>query len=324
MYDKKHGVELKLEVNPMQLKTTVVTSAVVGSSWTNNTQAIIIPGVNEPAHRMTKIASLFSQFGLAKDSGGSIRYVDQTLATRSAAARGENIAAAESAVEFTGEDLSIKNISDSIPTSRESLLNFNYLEGFLKKFILTNCDLAEEEEVYSGSGAGVHLKGLDEYATTFLPGSMTSKTVQSASVYDLVSYLAAYINSGKGSKYQADYAVMNDMDVWSMLSEKDANDNYIIPPFVRIVGPKIYVGPVEIIPSSLVTTNTMTIGDFRQGEYHNDPNWELTFGFVNTDFTQNVVRMLANKRAALLVKNIDITAFYNVPSISAAVAALTA
>ena len=324
LHAKKRDVELKLNINPKQLKTTVITSDITASSWTSSTQAINLPGVNEPAHRMTKIASLFSQFSIAKDSGGSIRYVDQTTTTRSAAAREENVAAAESAIAFTEYDLSIKNISDSIPTSRESLLNFNYLEGMLKKFILVNCDLAEEAEVYSGAGTGVHIKGIDEYTTTFLPASMTDKTVQSASVYDLISYLAAYVSSGKDSKYQPDYVLMNDMDVWAMLAEKDANDNYIIPPFVRIVGPKIYIGAVEVIPSNLVTTNTLIIGDFRQGEYHNDPNWELTFGWVNTDFTQNVIRLLANKRAALLVKTLDATAFYDVTSISAAVSALTA
>ena len=311
--------DMKLVVNPLMIKTTVTTPG----AWTDNTQAIRIPGVNEPASRRTKIADLFSQFSIPSDSGGAIRYVDQTTTTRSAAARTEGVAAAESAIAFTEYDLSIRNISDSIPASRESLLNFNYLEGLLRKFIITNCDLAEEAQVYSGTGTSPQLKGVSVSGTTFLPASMISDTVQAASVYDLITYIAAYIASGKDSKYMADYVLMNDMDVWAMLSVKDANDNYLMPPFVRIVGERIFVGPVEVIPSSLVTTNTMVLGDFRQGEYHNDPNWEITFGWVNTDFTKNLVRMLANKRAALLVKTLDITAFYKVTDIDAAVALLT-
>ena len=70
LHAKKRDVELKLNVNPKQLKTTVITSDITASSWTSSTQAINLPGVNEPAHRMTKIASLFSQFSIAKDSGG--------------------------------------------------------------------------------------------------------------------------------------------------------------------------------------------------------------------------------------------------------------
>lgn len=310
--------DIKIVVNPLMIKTTVTTPG----AWTDNTQAIRIPGVNEPAHRMPKIADLFSQFSIPTNSGGAIRYVDQSAETRAAAARTEGVAAAESVIEFTEYDLSIRNISDSIPASRESILNFNYLEGLLRKFIITNCDLAEEVQVYSGSGSSPNLKGVSISATTFLPGSMISDTVQAASVYDLVTYLAAFIASGKDSKYRADFALMNDLDVWAMVSTKDANDNYLIPPFVRIVGARIFVGTVEIIPTSLVTTNTMVVGDFRQGEYHNDPNWEITFGWINTDFTKNLVRMLSNKRAALLVKTLDATAFYLVTDVDAAVAAL--
>lgn len=308
------------DVQPkFNMKATVLTSA-VGS----NTQAIRIPGVNEPAHRLVRIPQLFSQFGIPADSGGAIRYVDQTTTTRSAATRTENVAAAESAIAFTERVLPIMNISDSIPATKESLKNFSYLEGILKKFLTVNCELAEEAQVYSGDGNAPNLTGVYQTATTFNTGTMIDQQITDGSIYDLIAYLAAYVGKAKNSKYVANYALMNDMDVWAMLSKKDQNNNYVIPPFVRIQGESIFIGGVQVIPTSLVTTETMVVGDFRQGEYHSEPSWEITPGFVNTDFTQNVVRWMANKRAALLIKTIDATAFYKVTDISAALTALTA
>jgi HK97 family phage major capsid protein len=311
--------EGRKDVQPkFRMKATFLSSGVV-----SNTQAIRIPGVNEPAHRLPLISELFSQFGIPANSGGAIRYVDQTTATRSAATRTEGNAAAESTAVLTERVLPIMNISDSIPASKESLRNFTYLESFLKKFITVNCQLREEAQVYSGDGNAPNLTGAYQTATAFDVGTMVDKQITDASEYDLIAYLAAYIAKGKNSKYNASYAVMNDMDVWGMLAKKDQNNNYIIPPFVRIQGQSIFVGPVQVIPTSLVTPNTMLIGDFRQGEYHADPSWEITPGFINDDFTRNLVRWMANKQAALLIKTIDATAFYKVADITAALTALS-
>lgn len=310
----------------VSVKLDMKTAVVTGTSWTDSRQAIRKPGVNEPAHRLPLIPALFSQMGIDANSGGAIRYVDVTTATRNAAARSENIAAAESAIAFTELVLPIMNISDSIPVTKESMLNFSYLEGVIRKFLDVNMSLAEELEVYSGDGSAPNLTGVYTSATTFDPATMIAATnkVNDASLYDLVSYLTAYIASGKKSKYRADYCLINDLDFWKMLSKKDANDNYLVPPFVRIQGESIFVGGVQMIPTSLVTSNTLVIGDFRQGEYHADPNWTIELGWINTDFTQNRVTMLANKRAALLIKNLDVTAFYKVTDLSAAITGLTA
>lgn len=303
-------------------RKTDFTTASVGS----NTQAIRVPGFNELAYRLPMVADLFFQSGIGDDSGGSIRYQDVTTTTRSAAARTENNPAAESELAMTEYNLGIMNISDSIPVTREAMKNFTQLESLVRKFIMTNLDLAEEAEVYSGDGSAPNLTGVYTTATAFLPASMiaASSLILDASHYDLISYLASYIASGKNSKYRPNFAIMNDLDVWTMLSKKDVNGVYVNAPFVKISGDQIYVGAVQVIPSSLVTANTMVVGDFNQGTLFADPAWEMTLGYGTDDFIKNRITLLGNKRAALLIKTLDATAFYKVTDVTAAILALTA
>jgi HK97 family phage major capsid protein len=313
MQSGKSDAKVRLDIK------TAVTSSLVGSS----ALSIVIPGTNIPANELPNLRQLFTNAPIGANSGGVISYLDQTSQTRAAAGRAENVAAAESAIAWTRRTKDIVNISDSIPVTKESLLNFDFMATEIRRFLDINMALAENHQIYSGAGT-TEMIGVATatHSTAFLPASMQAKAITDGTIYDLVNYLASYISRGAGSKYAANYCLMNSMDLWGMLSVKDDLGNYVVPPFVRVMGNLVYVGSVLIIPSNEVTAGTLTIGDFRQGVYYNDPSWEVTFGLVNTDFTQNRVTMLANKRAALLVKTLDITSFYRVTDIDAAVTGL--
>jgi hypothetical protein len=114
---------------------------------------------------------------------------------------------------------------------------------------------------------------------------------------------------------------MNPVDVLKARLKKDANDNYIIPPFVSRDGKN--VAGAMIIETPVVTANTMVVGDKRYARYYNQDGIELEFGFNTGDFAADRISLRGRKRGQLVVRNVDATAFYKVTDITTRISNIT-
>ena len=295
-----------------------VKSNVTRSSVGSHTLAFRLPDVGQQAFRATVIADLFRQATVGPNNNGTIRYVDQNVVTRNAATRAEAATYPESAITWIERSLPIEKMADTIPVTHEALMDVDFIESEINRLLEINMALLEDSQVYDGDGSTPNLKGVDTSATAF---SDSTPKIQDASIYDLINVIQTKISNGKESKYMADSVLMNPTDVLKMFSKKDANNNYVIPPFASPDG-SIIAG-VRVVPTPVVTADTMLVGDFRQGTYYSSEAFEIEIGFVGDQFKQDLMTIKARKRAALLVRIVDNTAFYNVASIATALTNIT-
>lgn len=298
------------------VKTDVLRSNVSGS-----TQAYRIPGVNEQAYAATILANLFTPGTIGPDNNGTIRYVDQNAITRNADTVAEAAQFPESAITWIERNLPVQKIGDTIPVTHEAMMDVDFISGELNKLLNVNVALKEDGQIWSGDGTPPNLVGAYTTATTFNAATMAAKK-QDASIYDLIRSVKVQITNGKESKYMPNFVVMNPEDVDTMQSKKDANNNYVMPPWVSNDG--MIINGMPIVESPTVTQNTMMVGDFRHGTYWQAEGFEIEVGWVANQFIEDMMTLKARKRAALLIKTADITAFYKVTDITAALTSMTA
>ena len=298
------------------VKTTVQRSAVSG-----HTLAMRLPDVGQQATAAIVIANLFRQARIGPNNNGTIRYVDQLAVTRNAATRAEAATAPESAITWIERNLPVEKMMDSIPVTHESLMDVDFIEGEINRLLEVNMALLEDNQVWDGDGATPNLVGVYQTASTF-DAAADANSKQDANHWDLINSIGVKIANGKESKYMANFSVMNPLDIDKMQSKKDGNNNYVQPPFVSQDGMR--VGNVSIVASPAVTQGTMLVGDFRHGTYYTSENFEIEVGWVASQFTADLMTLKARKRAALLIRTVDITAFYKVTDIDAAIEAMNA
>ena len=144
--------------------------------------------------------------------------------------------------------------------------------------------------------------------------------ITDASIYDLFVKLRESIETGARSKYLTDFAVMNIADINKYKLKKDANNNYIMPPFVDANGTRI--DGVTVIEDNAVTANTMFIGDRQFARIYETAGVGFEMGYINTDFTDGRKRMRLYNRLLFLIREADRSGFLKVTDIDAALTTL--
>lgn len=308
----------------MSLKTNVTSASI-----TDDSQGVYLPGFNAPAHKSFVLENLFPRFTLPSNHHGTVYYVDQTTTTRNAANKAEAAAAPESAIAWTQYSLGIGKILDSIPITHEAMNDIDQLVPEVQMFINNNIKLKVQSNLWNGNGTLPNWKGIYTYATDFSAAVVTAGlaagtilAVDDASLYDLIVQIKTYISNGKESKYMADAVIMNPADINKYKLKKDANNNYVLPPFVSADG--MVIDSVKVIECSEVTANTLAMGDSRHVRYYDVEGIDLEFGLDGADFTSDLITLKGRKRGNLLLRTIDATSWYKVTDIDARITGITA
>ena len=304
----------------MDVKTNVTSASISGDS-----QGVYLPGFNQEAFLGMVFEQFFTKFTLPSNHHGTVYYVDQTTVTRNAANKAEAAAAPESALAWTQRSIQMGKILDSIPLTHESMTNIELLVAEVEMFIRNNMRLHMDSQMWDGDGSLPNWKGIYTYSTDFTQAIATGANVDSvvdASVYDLMNTILTYISNGKESKHDPNVIFMNPRDLLKSQMKKDANNNYILPPFVSRDGKQ--VAGALIIPTAQVTANTLSMGDARHVRFYDVEGITLEYGLDSDDFTKDLITLKARKRGNLLLKTLDATAFYKVTDIDQRVLDITA
>lgn len=297
----------------------VVKASFVAGSITGNTGAMRLTDISQIAHAKISIWDSLPKIPVSKDANGTVTYTDWDAATtvRAAAVAAEGGTFAESTAVFAENSITLKKIGDTIPISEESLYDRARFAAELKMFLETNVNLIADNQVYAGSGAGANMSGFKTTATAFTP---VASGIAAPTIYDLAVKVKEAMVSGKNSKINPDRIYMHISDINEYKLEKDANNNYIMPPFAGQNGGVI--DGMLVIESNQVTTNTMTVADSRFIKVYEEPGLAVSTGLSGTQFTADLVTLKARRRAEVLVRQADRLAVYQVTSISAALVTL--
>lgn len=314
------------KVQGKQVNLTVPTNKIVTrAGFTNNTLGMVLPGVGQIPYKSSVLRPLFQAGRVGPNSGGVIRYVDQNVITRGAAFVAEGATKPQSEITWIQRSLNVEKIADSVVVTKEAWDDIDFIESELRRLLEINLNLAEDAALYNGNGVTPNITGIYTYAPTFdaaaYAADATMPKFESANLYDLIAVLRAVIMLNKGAAYNPRTVLMNPMDILRYKLLKDAEGRYLLPPFINADG--TVIDGVRVVESAQVVANTLVIGDFDYAWLYDYGGTEVSMGWVNDQFIKNTFTILAERRLALLVRNVHLDAFRKVTSISAAITAIT-
>lgn len=188
-----------------------------------------------------------------------------------------------------------------IKVSKEALADIKFLRSEIDTELRELVELKLDEQILSGDGVTPNLKGILEYAPAFTGGG---QVVPAANKYDV---LIAAIAQVVAANFMPDTVVLNPVDFYGMQLVKDVEGRYLIPPFMS--NGYYTVGGLRVVPNNGVTSGSFLVGDFKKDNLAIREEFNVQIGYVNDDFTKNLVTILAELRAVNYIKTNHVNAF---------------
>lgn len=249
-----------------------------------------LPGILPLPQRRMTVRDLIT---VGRMDGNALEYVKETGFTNSAAPVAEGAAKPESDLKFDIVTTSAKVIAHWMKASKQVLSDISQLRSIIDQRLLYGLAYVEEQQLLNGDGTGQNLNGIVTQATAYA-APIALSDLNKMDVLRLAMLQAAL------AEYPATGHVMHPTDWAEIETAKDANGRYIIGNPQGTTSPTLWGLPV-------VATQAMALGEFLTGAFRLGAQvfdrWDarVEVGYVNDDFTKNLVTILAEERLALAV-----------------------
>lgn len=249
-----------------------------------------LPGVLPLPQRRMTVRDLLTQ---GRMDGNTLEYVQETGFTNSAAPVAETVAKPESDIKLDLKSTGAKVLAHWMKASRQALDDVSFLRSMIDQRLLYGLAYAEENQLLNGDGLGQNLSGLIPNATAYSPAFAPSSetAIDKMRLAMLQAALAEYPATGH---------VMHPTD-WARIElTKDAGGQYIIGNPQGRTSPTLWGLPV--VATQAISVDKFLTGAFQLGAQVFD-RWDarVEVGYVNDDFTRNMVTILAEERLALAI-----------------------
>lgn len=285
------GFSKTARAGDMQIKATLTSATTdAAGSVGDAVQNTRLPGIMPLPQRRLTVRDLLSQ---GRMDGSTLEYVKETGFNNNAAPVAEAAAKPESDLKFDLVTTSAKVIAHWMKASRQILSDVSQLRSTIDQRLLYGLAYKEEGQLLNGDGTGQNLLGIIPQATAYAaPITLTDPTsIDMIRLMMLQSALAEYPSTG---------IVMHPSD-WAWAETlKDTTGRYIIGNPQGSISPTLWGLPV--VTTQSMTVDKVLVGAFKLGAQVFD-RWDarVEAGYVNDDFTKNLVTILAEERLALAV-----------------------
>lgn len=286
-------------------------------------QATDLPEVGQLPTRKLSLYDIFPKIQLGTNNNGTVRYYDwdEETTVRAAAYVAEGQPFPQSTAKWKRYSLELVKVGDTLPVSEEFYEDEVMFASELELFLATNVNLVIDNGLANGTGLSNTLKGMFASVPAFSTALATT-TVEAPTIYDLIAIATEQITITGGGKYMPDTVFMNKATINKMRLSKDANENYIIPPFVSADGREI--DGMLVIESNVIPNNQMIIGDKRFGRIYEKNGLVMSRGHIGDQFAEDMETLKVRKRLLFLIREVDKTGFVKITNINTALAAITA
>lgn len=308
---KKEEIQsaVKSGIGEVEIKADTLVASVA----TNN-HVQFLDGIGQLGVKKRALYDVFPKITVSNGNNkGTIAYTDwdEDTTVRAAAAVAEGSAFAESTAKFKGYTLALRKIGDSLPVSEEFFEDEQLAAQELASFLSVNVNSEIDDQIVNGDNTGNNLKGLLTSISAYSPAAAG---IADANIYDLITKVKSDITTNRGSKYDPDFAAMNQSMVDQLVLKKDANYQYIFPPTHPIYN--------MIVVDNNLANDVLVVGDSRFGKIYEKPGVLISRGEINAQFTSDMMTIKARKRLNLLIKAVDATGFRKVTSVADALSTL--
>lgn len=308
--------EIKAAVKWNIKKEWVIKADTLRANVTGNANALELAGIGQLAYPKLQMYDVFRKVPVPMNANGTIRYTDWDAATtvRAAAAVAEGAPFPESTAKWQVYSKSLEKVGDTLPVSEEFFYDAAQFAAELENFLRVNVMTKINNDLVNGNGATPNIAGILIQVPNYVA---VAAGIVAANVYDLVALVGAKISSLYGSKYSPNVVLMNSNMIIKYKLTKDANNNYLMPPFVTKDGQTI--DGKLVLEVNQLADNTMIVGDNRYGAIYEEPGFTVETGYSGTDFTDDMRTLKARKRVQLIIRTVDQTGWLEVTDVDAAI-----
>ena len=293
--------------------------AVTDASITNNTNAYRIEGVGQLQRGIPFVADLLPRVVLGSNTGGTVRWIEQSAITNNAAAVAEGSKSNESVATWEEKSLAGKRIKDHIKVSIDQIKDEAFMVGEISQLVNNNMRLAEDNALINGTGNNNDIKGLLAYAKEF---STTGISIKAANFVDLVGKCKTQIAvNTKGGAMPTNF-IANPTDVDVVRYLKNEFDMPIYPQWQ--LGGAVSFGGMTLAENALMTANKLIVGDMSKATLYIFDELVVEFVQVEDDALKGLVTVNAYIRENLVVKSVYADAIVKVSDVTTALTAITA
>ena len=306
----------------MKISIGTTRKDVVAGSVGSDTFAFRETGVAQAERGKPWIRDLFNVVPLGANSHGSVKWYEQNVITNNAATVTEGPGATSygtaSNLTWVEKSLGDKRLKDFIKVSKDQLQDVDFIAGEVRELVERNMRLLENTQLYKGNGLGNNIKGITGYAQAF---DTTGITVDDANMVDLIAKMRTQMREESLDGYLPNTLVATPSDLDLMRLLKDTQGNYQFPQWA--LGGMPAIGGLNITENSLVDANSLLLGDFSYGTVYEWNGLLIEIGYIDKDFLEGMITIMAYERINLRVKTVHEKAFMKVDDIAAAIAAIT-
>jgi HK97 family phage major capsid protein len=250
-------------------------------------ESIRLPGFVEAATRPIQMLDIMPMF---PTSQSSIKYMEETTRTHSAAETAEGGDYAESAFAFTERNVSVAKITDSLPVTDEQLEDVAMMQGYIATRLPFGVRQRMDRQVLIGDGSSPNMRGLKNVS------GIQTQARGADPVPD--TFFKAMTKIRVTGRAIPTHHIMHPTDWQGVRLLRTADGVYIW-------GSPAESGPERLWGLQVVQNDADSAGTGYTGSFQ--PAWcgiferrgvELAIGYVGSQFTQGKRTVRADARAA--------------------------
>lgn len=225
---------------------------------------------------------------------GSVPYLIEGVNTGAAAEVAEGGAKPEAAFTFTEDSAPVRTIAHWVPITRQAAEDNSTLVGYINGRLAYGLELRLDAQILNGNGTAPNLRGIMNTSGVglYTPGAAEARIIT----------LRKAITQAQISEYQPDTVVLHPTDWQGIELDTDTSGAFRVTTNPQnALTPRIW--GLNVVVTTAITVASYLVGAFRMGA----TLWErhgvrlLVSDSHGTNFTSNILVLLAEMRAALTV-----------------------
>lgn len=258
-------------------------------------------GVTRIARRMPFLRSLVN---VAGTTSKYVTYIQTNGQEGGAGMTAEGAAKTQADFNVVETSVAVKKITSWIKVSKEMIADLPFMRNEINNELMELVELKLDAQVLSGDGTGDNLTGILTNAVAWSAGNFADLFV-APNETDVLRVAIAQIQTGL---FNPNYVVLHPEDVAKLELEKTTTGEYTYPMTLTIDG-VVRVKGVPVIENTGITAGTFLVGDFTKSNLRIREDLNIQVGYVNDDFTKNLITILCEARAVHYVKSNHYNAF---------------
>jgi HK97 family phage major capsid protein len=295
--------EVKENGGLINLDVKAVGTMTITNNYSGGTVALsqLEAGVARIARRMPFLRQLVNTAGTTSKY---ITYLQSNGQEGGAGMTAEGAEKTQADFNLVETSVEVKKITSWIKVSKEMIADLPFMRNEINNELMELVELKLDEQVLSGNGSGQNLTGILQNAVAFSAGGF-ALSIASPNEYDA---LRVAISQIQGNLFNPNYIILHPEDVAKMELNKTTTGEYTYAMHYTADG-VVRVKSIPVVENTGITAGTFLVGDFTKSNLRIREDLNIQVGYVNDDFTKNLMTILCEARAVHYVKSNHYNAF---------------